>query len=401
MKKIFKILIPFIIILGTIGVVYIIFDNPPEAKKQKAKVSKIKVEVKKLVKQDFLISLDSFGTAQPSVQTTLTSQVSGKVIYVNDKFKNGAYFKKGDLLVQIEDLDYISDEKIAQAQLVLAKQALLEEQAKSKQAKEDWEKFNIKGKPNSLVLRVPQLQSAKANLMAAQAQLEKAKLNSKRTKILAPYDGRVIEKNVSIAQVLASNTQIGTIFSSDVIEVRLPIKNKDLNLIDIDNKANIVFNSEITNTSFKGKIARSESSIDTNTKQLYLIAEIKENSKKIKIGEYLKAKIQAKKLKDVMVIPNDSVYQSSYVYLEKDGVLQRNQIEILWQDDNNTLVKSGLKQNDNLVLTTLGVVSSGTKVDVLDENGSIKQNDVKRKKGKRREAGQKGDRKPRNKGEDR
>ena len=397
MKKIFKVLIPFIIIFGTIGVVYIIFDNPPEVKKQKAKSSKIKVEVKKLVKQDFLISLDSFGTAQPSVQTTLTSQVSGKVIYVNDKFKNGAYFKKGDLLVQIEDLDYISDEKIAQAQLVLAKQALLEEQAKSKQAKEDWEKFNIKGKPNSLVLRVPQLQSAKANLMAAQAQLAKAKLNSKRTKILAPYDGRVIEKNVSIAQVISSNEQVGTIFSSDVIEVRLPIKNKDLNLIDIDKKAGVKFNSEVSNTVYNGKIVRSESSIDTNTKQLYLIAEIKENSKKIKIGEYLKAKIQAKRLKNVMVIPNDSIYQSSYVYLEKDGFLQRNQIEILWQDDNNTLVKSGLKQNDNLVLTTLGVVSSGTKVDILNEDGSIEQNDIKRKKGQREK---KGNRKPRKKGED-
>ena len=397
MKKIFKVLIPFIIIFGTIGVVYIIFDNPPEVKKQKAKSSKIKVEVKKLVKQDFLISLDSFGTAQPSVQTTLTSQVSGKVIYVNDKFKNGAYFKKGDLLVQIEDLDYISDEKIAQAQLVLAKQALLEEQAKSKQAKEDWEKFNIKGKPNSLVLRVPQLQSAKANLMAAQAQLAKAKLNSKRTKILAPYDGRVIEKNVSIAQVISSNEQVGTIFSSDVIEVRLPIKNKDLNLIDIDKKADVKFNSEVSNTVYNGKIVRSESSIDTNTKQLYLIAEIKENSKKIKIGEYLKAKIQAKRLKNVIVIPNDSIYQSSYVYLEKDGFLQRNQIEILWQDDNNTLVKSGLKQNDNLVLTTLGVVSSGTKVDILNEDGSIEQNDIKRKKGQREK---KGNRKPRKKGED-
>lgn len=372
MKNIFKRLIPFIIIIVTIITVYIIFNNPPEVKKEKIQSSKIKVEVKKLEKQDFLVSLDSFGTSQPSTQTTLTSQVSGKVIYINEKFKNGAYFSKGDLLVQIEDLDYISDEKIAQAQLVLAKQALLEEEAKSKQAKEDWEKFNIKGKANDLVLRVPQLQSAKANLMAAQAQLEKAKLNSKRTKILAPYDGRVIEKNVSIAQVISSNTQVGTIFSSDTIEVRLPVKNKDLNLIDIDNKADVKFNSEVSNTVYNGKIVRSESSIDTNTKQLYLISEIKENIEKIKIGEYLKAKIKAKKLKDVIVIPNDSVYQSSYVYLEKDGVLQRKQIEILWQDDENSLIKSGLKENDNLVLTTLGVVSSGTKVQILNKEGKQK-----------------------------
>jgi RND family efflux transporter MFP subunit len=374
MKKFLKISIPLVIITATAIMIYIIFANPPQMKKEITKVSKIQVEVKNLNKEKFQVFLDSYGTAQASTKTTLTSQVSGKIIFINENFKNGGYFKKGDLLVQIEDEDYKADVKIANAQLILAKQTLLEEQAKAKQAKEDWKKFNIDEKPDDLVLRVPQLQSAIATVEAKEADLQKAKLNLNRTKILAPYDGRVIEKSISIAQVISNNAQIGTIFSNDNIEVRLPIKNKDLNLIDINLGAKVEFISQLSNKIYEGKIVRSESTIDENTKQLYLIAQIDENISNLKIGEYLKAKIEAKKLENVIIIPNETIYQSSYVYVQKDGILEKRVIEISWQNDEYAVISNGLKENDNLILTTLGSVKSGTKVEITNkENKGQKQ----------------------------
>lgn len=374
MKKFLKIFIPLVIITATAIMIYIIFANPPQMKKEITKVSKIQVEVKNLNKEKFQVFLDSYGTAQASTKTTLTSQVSGKIIFINENFKNGAYFKKGDLLVQIEDEDYKADVKIANAQLILAKQTLLEEQAKAKQAKEDWKKFNIDEKPDDLVLRVPQLQSSIATVEAKEADLQKAKLNLNRTKILAPYDGRVIEKSISIAQVISNNAQIGTIFSNDNIEVRLPIKNKDLNLIDINLDAKVEFISQLSNKIYEGKIVRSESTIDENTKQLYLIAQIDENISNLKIGEYLKAKIEAKKLENVIIIPNETIYQSSYVYVQKDGILEKRVIEISWQNDEYAVISNGLKENDNLILTTLGSVKSGTKVEIINkENKGQKQ----------------------------
>lgn len=367
MKKSITIAIPLLILIGTIITVNFILSNPPEAKKgQQSKSSQIPIEIKKLKKEDYIVNLESYGIANASTKTNLTSQVSGKIIYVNKNLKDGSYFKKGELLLQIEDDDYKAEVKVAQAELILAKQALLEEQAKSKQAKEDWKKFNIKQKPNPLVLRIPQLESAKATLSAAEANLKKAELNLKRTRIIAPYDGRVVEKLVSIAQVVSSNTQLATIFSNESIEVRLPIKNKELNLIDLKNKSNVKLFSNITSKTYKGKIVRSESSLDSNTKQLYLISQISDTTENITLGEYLSAKIEAKKLHSVIVIPNSSIYQSSYVYTEENGKIRRKNIEIFWQDNKNSLIKSGLKEDEHLVITSLGLVSSGTKVKVIE-----------------------------------
>jgi len=377
MKFSMKIVIPIVIIICTVIVANIIMSNPPKAKKiGQNKVSKASVETLKLKKQEFELFIESYGLAQASVKTNLTSEVSGKIIFMNEKFKNGGYFNKGELLIEIEDADYVADVKISEATLILAKQSLLEEKAKVKQAKEEWKKFNANIEANSLVLREPQLKSAEANLIAAQANYEKTKLNLQRTKIYAPYDGRVIEKKVSISQIVSNNSELGTVYSNKIIEVRLPLRNIDLKFVDISDKniknLKVDFHSEIFDTTYTGMMVRSESSIDTNTKQLYLISEIQKNNENLKIGEYLKAKIFVGTLHDVLVIPNDAIYQGSYVYVEKDNFITRKKITISWQDEHNSIIIQGLEENENLVLTTLGLVSSGTAVLVTNKNVSEK-----------------------------
>ena len=74
------------------------------------------------------------------------------------------------------------------------------------------------------------------------------------------------------------------------------------------------------------------------------------------------------------VIPNAAIYQGSYVYLLVDGLLQRRDIEIAWQNRDEALLADGLEAGDQLVLTPLGQVSSGTPVQrmVVDESVAAK-----------------------------
>lgn len=394
-----KYLLPVAIISLTILVIYFITSNPPQTKRGRgAPTTQLVVETQTLEPQRYQVAVESFGTVTPRTQSSLVTQVSGQILDISPNFRAGGTFKQGEVLVKLDDRDYQADVKIARAAVFSAQQSLEEEKARSKQALTDWNRLSNGETPTDLVLRKPQLEAAKASLMSAQAQLEVKEIALERSQIIAPFDGRVLEKNVDLGQVVSSNTQLATVYATDYVEVRLPINNNDLALMTLPESyqatksIDVSFNSTLVGSQrWQGKVIRSEAAIDNASQQLYVVAQINqpfevsnEQPVPIKIGQYLTANIAGNTINDALVIPNNTIYQGSYVYIVEDNKVYRREINILWQNNQEAIVDSGLTAGDELVLTSLGQVSSGTKVavmgDALPANG---QQPLKISKGKR------------------
>ncbi|MGQ8366840.1 efflux RND transporter periplasmic adaptor subunit [Glaciecola sp. 1036] len=361
---------------------FLITNNPPtQARGAPPKVARINVDIEPIEVKPFSIDVASYGVVRPRTQSTLSSQVSGQILSVSDNFREGGFFDKGEVLVLIDDRDLKATVQSASAALELAKQALIEEMARGEQAVEDWKRLGGNEEPNALVLRQPQLATAKADVAAAEANLATAKLNLERAQVIAPYQGRIREQFVDIGQVVSNSSELASIFATDLVEVRLPIKNSDLQFINLPEQyangqsnlgAKVVFSSNLFESQrWHGKLVRTESAIDENAQQLYVVAQIADpygadymDQQSIKIGQYVKASIQGKTISDAIVIPNSTIYQGTYVYIENDGFLQRKDIKVAWQSSDESIISSGLSSGDNLVLTPLGQVSSGTPVTV-------------------------------------
>ncbi|WP_158969744.1 efflux RND transporter periplasmic adaptor subunit [Paraglaciecola sp. L3A3] len=385
-----KWLIPLIILAVTALVANFILNNPPESRRGgKSTKPQLTVEVVNLQPQQYQVIVDSYGTVQPKTQSALVAQVSGQINYVSPQFRNGGFFSKGDVLVKLDQRDYLADKQIAEASLLSAQQKLLEEEANSKQAEIDWQRLGNGQPASDLVLRKPQLAAAKANLLSAEAQLARAQLNLERTKITAPYDGRILSQLVDFGQVLANNSKLAEIYSTDSVEIRLPINNSDIDLINFPEEFRINnpelpsieanFTSSLTsNQHWVGQITRTEAAIDASSQQLYIVAQIKDPynptihpGTSIKIGQYVSAKVQGKTINNAIVINNNAIYQGSYVYVVEDDLLKRRDIKIRWQNSQKTIIEDGLSANDVLVTTPLGQVSSGTPVAI---SGRAKNN---------------------------
>ncbi|MBA6363360.1 efflux RND transporter periplasmic adaptor subunit [Colwellia sp. BRX8-4] len=405
-----KLIILAVIIGVTLSLVALIYSNPPQSKRAKpSKAPQMTVATKILAPQRYQVMVESFGTVKPRTQSILFAQVAGQITQVSGQFRDGGFFEKGDVLVQLDDRDYRSEVKVSQANLLSANQVLLEEQARVQQAEADWQRLGNGKVAGVLVLRQPQLESAKAKVLSAQAQLDKAKLSLERTQIVAPYAGRILKKQVDIGQVVTSNSQLATIFAVDYVEIRLPINNKDLSLINLPevyrdigeqgNKDDVKISSDlIGHQSWNGKIIRTESAIDEQSQQLYVVAQINRPydattslGSPIKIGQYVTAQITGKELSNVLVIPSNVIYQGSYVYTVENGLLIRKEVLLGWQNGKESIVESGLVAGDELVLTSLGQVSSGTPVAIegnipskaRQNNPEARQNKAKLKGTKR------------------
>ena len=231
------------------------------------------------------------------------------------------------------------------------------------------------------VLAATELRNAEQNKRMAELELE-------RTHIVAPFAGRVLRKLADLGQVVSPNTQLAEIYATDVVEIRLPIRNRDLPFIDLPESyrfgnvshkvgGQVQIHSDLGGEeSWDATLIRTEGAIDETARQLHVIAQIEdpfgrgnEDHAPLKIGQYVTARLEGKTIPGALVIPNNTIYQGTYVYIVEDEILRRRNIEIAWQNDAEAVVGAGLRPGDLLVTTALGQVTSGIRVSVVGEEG--------------------------------
>ncbi|MDZ7783715.1 MAG: hypothetical protein U5K56_12530 [Halioglobus sp.] len=180
------------------------------------------VEVMVADPQQRALSVQTQGTVRPQREIELVSRVSGRVERVAEHFAEGGFILAGQELVKIEDVDYELAIVRAQSQVAAAEQRLAEERGRARQARREWRELGSE-EANELFLRRPQIAAAQASLESARADLRAARLDLERTSVAVPFNGRVSQKHVDIGQFVSPGTPIAAVYSTDVVEVRLPL----------------------------------------------------------------------------------------------------------------------------------------------------------------------------------
>ncbi|MEO0367346.1 MAG: efflux RND transporter periplasmic adaptor subunit, partial [Pseudomonadota bacterium] len=372
-----------VILLTTFFLIFMLNAFKPQAEKRAVPETVVKVEVVEVNRSDYPITVNTNGTIQAETRGNLVAQIRGEIVSVADNFRSGGSFEKGDVLIEIDQRDYLAELSQASASVSQAKASFRQEQANAKQAANDWDRLGNTGEAPDLVLRKPQLDSAKAQLDSANARLQTAKLNLARTKITAPYAGRVIRRSAVLGQYVGIGTPIAEVFSTNQVEVRLPLSQTEFNQLGLDSAFlsgdletyKVTLNSQVgINTySWDAELARSDSTFDLNTRQIDVFAIVIDPfsmdtvKPALKIGQFVNAEVQGQVLQDVVVVPSKALREGSYVFTSVDNKLQRTPVKIAWQDDQNALIESGLDNGDLVVTTSLNSTLAGASVKLPDE----------------------------------
>ena len=131
MKIALHILIPFAILIMGVGSFYGIKGIKVKKEKKSKSVRAqgkpgppvIQTTVIPLTLTDHTVHIESQGEIRTHNATSLTPQISGRVIEISPKFEDGAFFNKGDVLLKLEIADYITEVISARAQLARAEAA--------------------------------------------------------------------------------------------------------------------------------------------------------------------------------------------------------------------------------------------------------------------------------------
>ncbi len=325
------------------------------------------VEAIKVKPQTVNILINGYGQVRPIHEAQIVAQVSGEILSLS--INDGDFFKKGQELVVIDPRDYELALESAKAKIAAAKVKLELEKAEALVAKQEWQELNPDKEPSSdLVFRVPQIKNAQANLLSGESALAKAKLDLERTKILAPFDGRVVKKIADLGQYVTRGSPIATVYSSDSLEIDVPLENSKLAWIKAgEDGSKVIVHTKFAgkNSSWTGKLVRTAGKIDPMTRLVHVFVEVdnpfEETDANVMLtpGMFVELDIQGKVLENAFVVPRRAIRGRDSVWVVKDGKLDIRKVVIAMSNKDFSYVTDGLNDSDIVVTSTIEAAVNG------------------------------------------
>lgn len=381
-----KVGIPIIIIVAAVIVLATMVMLKPVPEKKEVISKKFLVDAVPIFTEDVEFLVYAQGSVEPKHQTMLSTQVSGRIVSISDKFDEGGFFNKGDILVELETDDYQTDLLLAEAEVARAQASLDEEIARSKVAESEWSSINS-GTPPELGLRKPQLAREKANLKAAMANIERAKRNLSRTKITAPYDGLVKSRMIDIGQFAPMGTQIGEVFSTGAAQVRLPLTDNDVAFIgDLQSEQPMVsLSADIAGKRhfWQGKLIRDEAVLDSARRVIYGVVEIVDpynlngstHVSSLKFGRFVSAAVSGVNVKDVVKLPRFVMrLDGTVLTVTEQNTIQINTVDVMRADEDFVYISGGLPYDQKVVMSVVSTPYNGMPVRFTDDKPSTPLN---------------------------
>ncbi|PCI46420.1 MAG: efflux transporter periplasmic adaptor subunit [Alphaproteobacteria bacterium] len=373
-KKILSVMLPVIIVAGSVAISVILVMAKPEPEKKP--VVEIARHIRAVVAHAGRVALTvkTQGTVEAKQAIELVPQVSGQVVYVSEKFVAGGLFRKGEVILRLDSRDYQYAVTSTAARVIESQQILVRERAEAALARQEWEELG-QGVASDLTLRKPQLADAEAKLAAAEANLRVAQLSLERTEIRAPFNGLLTTKNVDFGQFISVGTNVGKLYSTDILEVRLPMSSKDLSQFDIAGLQSGKARLEVTLTGrfadqtsqWKGKIVRTEGLINTKTRIMYVVAQLRGNQLlsvdgklPISIGQFVAAEVEGRVYDTVFELPRAVLRQGNQVLVvDQDNKLLTRMVKVVESNRDYVVISTGLEEGDIVNKSQLAVDVDG------------------------------------------
>jgi len=359
----------------------------PQLKRSRAPVPIPMVQAMRVKTAARIVTIHGEGTVKPLREIQLVPEVNGKVVYAAPFLVDGGAFKNGQLLLRIDPEDYELAITLAAARVKDAESRLKVAEEEAAAAREEWRllyKDNPKeaGQPPALVARQPQLAAARAKLAADRANLRKALLNLERTRLKAPFEGRVSQENVDVGQYVSVGQPLASLFSTEAAEIIVPLEDAALFWFHVPGftpgtgpGAAVRVSARIAGRvlTWPGRVVRAEGRLDERTRMVNVVIRVDKPyaaMPPLAAGLFATVQIQGRTLQNAALIPRAALRENSRVWVvESDGRLKFRRVKVARVENQRALISSGLNNGELVVVSSLNVVSDGMQVRVAPHTG--------------------------------
>ena len=347
-------------------------ENSEEAQKAAAaaKAAHVpSVNVVTVKPENVLIETELPGRLEAIRSAVIVPQVSG--IVTRRLFEEGTFVRQGQPLYQLDDAAY-------RASLETARANLLSAQASAAKANADLARYQplvaadaiSKQEYDAAVLAK---RSAEASIKAAQAAIRAAQVNVNHAHITAPISGIIGQSLVTEgALVSAGSTQMATIRQTDVLYVNIQQSSTDLlrlrqQLLAGDRVEVSILLEDGSEYEHKGRLLFIDSSVEESTGQVMVRAAVPNPDQALMSGMFVRVKLPLAGVLNAFLVPQQAVTRGekdTVMVVTPEGKMEPRPVKVVGQKGTNWIITEGLKAGDKVIVegTMIAAISGAQKV---------------------------------------
>ncbi len=371
----------FLVLFGAVFL-FQYLSNQKEPPKKKAKTGPNVPTIETLIVKNGNIpsSIDIQGRLVAFDKIDIFSEVTGTLESTAKPFKVGTYFKKGDVLLEIDDIE-------ARLNLLAQKSALLNAitqimpdlKIDYPESFENWsnylKNFDVEQPLQPFPEPVNDQEKffiASKNLLNQYYSIKSAATRLDKYTIYTPFSGVITQASINPGSIVRAGQKLGELMNNKLYELEATVPMRKLELLKTGSRVQL-FSDDISGT-WNGRVKRINDQIDPTTQSVIVFIDV--NGPNLKEGMYLKGEIAASVIKDAFEIPKEALINQKSVFVFKDSVIELTTVEILKYKE-NTIVIKGLNDGVEIVSNPLPGSYNGMKVNTTSASSAAKNGNGK------------------------
>ena len=298
------------------------------------------------------------GTLQGAVQAPIAARAAG---YVKSFTKDiGSHVDKGDVLAELEAPEL--DQQVSQAQAARDQTASTVALAETTVAR--WDALRKKDvvSQQDLDERRAGLVQARANLAAADANLQRLKQLEAFKHVTAPFAGIVTRRNVDVGDLIdTSGKPLFLLSQTDPLRVYVSVPQTWANLVKTGQSVNVT-QAEIQNRTFKGQVTRTSGAIDAATRTMQVEVSLPNKDGALLPGAYVQVALPLAASPALSVPSNTLLFRGEgtrVAVVDGQGKVSLRAVTLGRNSGTTVEVTGGLQATDRLVLNPPDSLTDG------------------------------------------
>jgi membrane fusion protein, multidrug efflux system len=299
------------------------------------------------IPQVFKNEISASGSLLPNEEIEIRSEISGRVTAI--LFKEGSKVRAGQTLIELYNAEIAAQIKKLKAQRDLQ----IKMQERQKQLVE------IGG------ISKQEYETTQTQVEAINADIAFAEAQMRSTRILAPFDGTIGIRNISVGAVVSPTTVITTLQQISHLKMDFTVPDQYYNALSAGK--DVFFSVTGIRDTLVGKIAAIDPGATSATRTVRVRATIPNADNKLVAGSFAQVFISIESNKDAILIPSQSVIPTSrdkQVAVVKDGKVNMVTVLLGSRTSDKVEVTNGLMPGDTIITTGLMQLKPGMDVKI-------------------------------------